>query len=185
MSIDSFVLEIENRKKNDINVIDKEFDENKASIENKKNSTIKELQERYENEAKIKSEREGARIVEAGKLEAKKILFDAINTNLDSTFDIIKQELSNYTTTSEYKKVLQKMVNVSKKKLDEDIVIHCRKEDSSFLKDLGVSVGSSIQTIGGIITENKNGTKELDLTYEELLRTQEDEIKNTILEKVL
>jgi len=185
MSIDSFVIEIENRKKNDINVIDKEFDENKASIENKMNSTIKELQERYANEAKIKSERESARIVEAGKLEAKKILFNAINTNLDSTFDIIKQELSNYTTTSEYKKVLQKMVDVSKKRLDKDIVIHCRKEDSSFLKDMGVSIGSSIQTIGGIVAETKNGRKELDLTYEELLRTQEDEIKNTILEKIL
>ena len=185
MSIDSFVIEIENRKKNDIDTIDKELDENKASIENKKNSTIKELQERYANEAKIKSERESARIVEAGKLEAKKILFDAINTNLDSTFDIIKQELSNYANTSEYKKVLQKMVDVSKKRLEEEILIHCRKEDSPFLKNMGVSIGSSIQTIGGIVAENKNGTKELDLTYEELLRTHEDEIKNTILEKIL
>jgi len=72
-----------------------------------------------------------------------------------------------------------------KKRLDEDIVIHCRKEDSPFLKDMGVSIGSSIQTIGGIVAENKNGKKELDLTYEELLRTHEDEIKNTFLEKIL
>jgi len=185
MSIDSFVFEIENNKKNDIDAIDKELDENRTLIENKKNSAIKELQEHYTNEAKIKSERESARIIEAGKLEAKKILFDAINTNLDSTFDIIKQELGNYAKTSEYKKVLQKMVDVSKKRLDKDIVIHCRKEDSSFLKDMGVSIGSSIQTIGGIIAENKNGKRELDLTYEELLRTHEDEIKNTFLEKIL
>ena len=33
--------------------------------------------------------------------------------------------------------------------------------------------------------ENTEGTKELDLTFEELLRNNEDEIKNSILEKIL
>lgn len=185
MSIDSFILEIDSRKKNEIEVLDKELEEKKATIESKKNSTIKEFQERYANEAKIRSERETARIIEAGKLEAKKILFDAINKNLDSTFEVIKQALRNYTKNSEYKKVLKKMVETSKKKLNEAIILHCRNEDNSVLNDLGVTVGSSIQTLGGIVAENKIGTKELDLTFEELLRTHEDEIKNTILGKIL
>ena len=77
------------------------------------------------------------------------------------------------------------MVESSKKRLDKEIIVHCRKEDDTVLKDLGVTVGSSIQTLGGIVAENQDGTKELDLTFEELLRTHEDEIKNTILEKML
>jgi vacuolar-type H+-ATPase subunit E/Vma4 len=185
MSIDSFILEIDNRKKNEIEILDKDLEEKKATIESKKNSTVKEFQERYANEAKIRSEREAARIIESGKLEAKKILFDAINTNLDSSFEVIKQALRNYTKNSEYKKVLKKMVETSKKKLNEAIIFHCRNEDNSVLNDLGVIVGSSIQTLGGIVAENKIGTKELDLTFEELLRTHEDEIKNTILGKIL
>jgi len=185
MSIDSFILEIDSRKKNEIESLDKELEEKKAAIESKKNSTIKEFQERYANEAKIRSEREASRIIESGKLEAKKILFDAINTNLDSTFEVIKQALRNYTKNSEYKKVLKKMVESSKKKLNEAIILHCRNEDNSVLNDLGVTVGSSIQTLGGIVAENKIGTKELDLTFEELLRTHEDEIKNIILGKIL
>ena len=112
-------------------------------------------------------------------------MFDAINKNLDSTFDVITQELSNYTKTSEYKKILQKMVETSKKKLDNNIIVHCRKEDQTIFKSGDITVGSSIQTLGGIIAENKDGTKELDLTFEELLRTHEDEIKNTILEKIM
>jgi len=185
MSIDSFVLEIENRKKKDIETLDKESDEKKTAIESKKSTTIKELQESYANEAKIKSDREAARIVEAGKLDAKKILFDAININLDSTFEVIKQELKDYTKTPTYKKILKTMVESSKKRLDKEIIVHCRKEDDTVLKDLGVTIGSSIQTLGGIVAENQDGTKELDLTFEELLRTHEDEIKNTILEKML
>jgi len=85
LSIDTFLHEIENRKKKDIENLDKELADKKSATEIKKNTAIKELQEHYSTEAKIKSEREASRIVEAGKLEAKKILFDAINKNLVST----------------------------------------------------------------------------------------------------
>ena len=82
------------------------------------------------------------------------------------------------------RKSLQKLVDYSKKVLAKEIVVRCREEDKSFFKS-GVKVGSTIQTLGGFIAENKEGTKEIDLTFEELLRNNEDEIKNTILEKIL
>ena len=184
MSIDQFVNEIQNRKKNDLASLDKKLSDKKSETNAKKNSAVKELKDNYANEAKTKAEREGARIVEAGKLEAKKILFDAINKNLDSTFDVIKKELDGYSKKPEYKKVMQKLVDYSKKMLAKELVVHCREEDKSFFKS-GVKVGSTIQTIGGFVAENKEGTMEIDLTFEELLRNNEDEIKNTILEKIL
>ena len=184
MSIDQFVNEIQNRKKNDLASLDKKLSDKKSETNAKKNSAVKELKDNYVNEAKTKAEREGARIVEAGKLEAKKILFDAINKNLDSTFDVIKKELGDYSKKPEYKKVMQKLVDYSKKMLAKELVVHCREEDKSFFKS-GVKVGSTIQTIGGFVAENKEGTMEIDLTFEELLRNNEDEIKNTILEKIL
>ena len=85
MSIDTFIQEIQTRKKNDLTDLDKKLNDKKSETNTKKNSAVKELKDNYANEAKTKAEREGARIVEAGKLEAKKILFDAINKNLDST----------------------------------------------------------------------------------------------------
>ena len=98
---------------------------------------------------------------------------------------MIKQELGNNANTSDYKKILEKMVKTAKKTFDNKIIIHCRKEDKSILKAKGITIGSSIQTLGGIIVENSSSTKEIDLTFEELLRTYEDEIKTTILEKIL
>jgi len=185
MSIDIFLDEIENRKKKEIKDLDKELDDKQSEAGIKKNAAIKELQENFSKEAKTKSEKEASRIVEAGKLEAKKILFDAINKNLDSTFDMIKQELENYTKTSEYKKKLQKMAETAKNTLGDSIVIHCREEDKAVFGSQDITIGSSVQILGGLIAENNNGTKELDLTFEELLRTHEDEIKTTILEKIL
>jgi len=185
MSIDIFLDEIESRKKKEIKDLDKELDDKQSEAGIKKNAAIKELQENFSKEAKTKSEKEASRIVEAGKLEAKKILFDAINKNLDSTFDMIKQELENYTKTSEYKKKLQKMAETAKNTLGDNIVIHCREEDKAVFGSQDITIGSSVQILGGLIAENNNGTKELDLTFEELLRTHEDEIKTTILEKIL
>ncbi|HIO85647.1 MAG TPA: hypothetical protein EYG64_04485, partial [Candidatus Nitrosopelagicus sp.] len=65
MSIDQFVNEIQNRKKNDLASLDKKLSDKKSETNAKKNSAVKELKDNYANEAKTKAEREGARIVEA------------------------------------------------------------------------------------------------------------------------
>ena len=98
---------------------------------------------------------------------------------------MIKEELGNYTKTSEYEKKLQKMAETAKNTLGDNIVIHCREEDKAVFSGQDITIGSSIQILGGLVAENNDGTKELDLTFEELLRTHEDEIKTTILEKIL
>ncbi len=154
-------------------------------LKTKKNTVIQELKDNYEKEAKLRSEREAARILEGGKLEAKKIVFDAINKNLDSTFEIIKKDLGKYTQNSEYKNILEQMIKTSKNALGKNITIHFKEEDKSLFNDSEVTLGSTIQTLGGIVAENSDGTKELDLTFEELLRNNEDEIKTSILEEIL
>jgi vacuolar-type H+-ATPase subunit E/Vma4 len=50
---------------------------------------------------------------------------------------------------------------------------------------MNVQIGSSINTLGGIIAEDNEGKKELDLTFEELLRTSEDNVKGFLLEKMV
>jgi V/A-type H+/Na+-transporting ATPase subunit E len=181
MSIETFLLEIESRKKRDLAKLSKELDEKGTTIQKQRDVQIKEIQERFANEAKLKSERELARIIESARLQAKKIIFDAINANLESAFDVIKQEIRNYVKSSQYRKTLEIMVNTAKKKIDQNITVHCREEDLTVLKEMGVTVGSTIQTLGGIIAENKDGTKEIDLTFEELLRTHEDEVKGFLM----
>ena len=184
MSIETFIQEIENRKRKELEGLEKDLTEKKSKLQSEMNHTIKEIQERFSTEAKIKSEKEQARIIEASKLQAKKIVFDAINVNMQSAFAVIQQEIENYTKSAQYKKALETMVSNSKKKLGQNIIVHCREEDKSILKELGVTTSKSIKTLGGIIAENKEGTRELDLTFEELLRTNEDQVKSFLSEKM-
>jgi V/A-type H+/Na+-transporting ATPase subunit E len=128
--LDIFIQEIENRKEREISLLESTLVEKKAEIKHKKENTIKELQELYTQEAKLKSQKESARIVEAAKLTAKKILFEAINANMDYTFDIIKQEMKNYVQNPEYKNLLKKMITYAKNTLGSDIIIHCRSADN-------------------------------------------------------
>lgn len=184
MSIETFLLEIENRKKREIESLEKDLAQKKSKLESQTNVTVKEIQDKFANEAKIKSERQYARIIEAAKLQAKKIMFDAINANMQSSFTVIKQEIETFTKTPQYKKALETMINSAKKKLGQGIIVHCKDEDKPYLKDMGITIGSSIKTLGGIVAENKEGTKELDLTFEELLRTHEDLIKSFLSERM-
>ncbi len=184
MSIETFLFEIENRKKREIESLDKNLAEKKSKLQTELDLTLKEIQEKFANEAKIKSEREYARIIEASKLQAKKIMFDAINENMQSKFDAIKKEIESYTASPQYKKALETMVNSSKKKLGQNIVVHCRDQDKDALQSIQVTMGKSIKTLGGIVAENKEGTKELDLTFDELLRTHEDQIKSFLSERM-
>jgi len=184
MSIETFIQEIEARKRKEIESMEKDLQENKSKLQGETNHILKDTQDRFSIEAKIKSEREQARLIEASKLQAKKIIFDAMNTNMQSAFTVIRQEIENYTKSPQYKKSLETMISNSTKKLGENIIVHCREEDKSILKELGVTTGKSIKTLGGIIAENKEGTRELDLTFEELLRTNEDQVKSFLSEKI-
>ena len=184
MSAETFLREIENRKRKELESFDRELAEKKEALLRDKNTRIQELQERYKREAHLKSEREATRIVEAARLQGKRIIFDAMDANLNSAFDVIRQELKNYTKNVQYKKTLEEMINVAKKRLGQDVLVHCRKEDRDLLKGSGVTISNNpVQTIGGIIVENKQGTMELDLTFEELLRTREEEIRAILLGK--
>lgn len=164
--------------------LDRELAEKKEALLRDRNTRVQELQERYTREAHIKSEREYTRLVEAGRLQAKRIIFEAMDANLDSALGVIGQELKNYTKNAQYKKTLEEMVNVARKRLGQDAQVHCREEDRQILKDLHVTVSNKpIQTLGGIIVENKEGTMELDLTFEELLRTRDEEVRVILLGK--
>jgi len=185
MSIETFIEETKRRKEKELEALSGRLAEEKTALRTKTDNTIKTVHEYFSNEAKLKSEREAARIVEAARLQARKMLFDAININLDSAFEVIKAQLKSYTKTDEYKESLHKVIATAKKNLGPNIKVHCREQDRAPLSDLGITVVKTIQTIGGVLAENENGSKELDLTFEELLRIHQDEVKSSIMEDIM
>ncbi len=103
---------------------------------------------------------------------------------MDSTFGVIEREMEGYAQKPEYKNLVKKMINYAKSILGNEIIVHCRTKDTLIIKEMNVSAGTTLNnTLGGILAENKEGTRELDLTFEELLRTKEDDIKSFLVER--
>ncbi|HKR57503.1 MAG TPA: hypothetical protein VJR67_01390, partial [Candidatus Nitrosopolaris sp.] len=111
MSTESFLQEIESRKKQELHALDLRLAGEKAALEAKKENTISEIQRYYENEARIKSQVEAAKIVEAARLQARKVLFESIGRHLDSALNIIKDDLHRYSSSEEYKETLHRMIS--------------------------------------------------------------------------
>jgi vacuolar-type H+-ATPase subunit E/Vma4 len=185
MSIGTFLEEIENNKKKVLKDLGERLSKDKAALQNKADLAINESKAHYKLEAATRSEQEATRIIEAAKLQAKKVTFEALNLQLDSIFAEIKKQIGNYTKTPEYKNTLKKMALAAQTSLGKNIGIGCREEDNSILKDLGVNVTKSIHSLGGLTAENPDRTKELDLTFEELLRIHEDEIRAMVMEGIV
>ena len=85
MSIETFIQEIESRKRKEIDTLEKDLQEKKSKLQSEMNQTVHEISERFSHEAKIKSEREQARIIESARLQAKKIMFEAISSALSGS----------------------------------------------------------------------------------------------------
>jgi vacuolar-type H+-ATPase subunit E/Vma4 len=182
MSIGTFLEEIEENKKKKIKDLGDRLSKDKAALQSKADLAIKDATAHYSTEATIKSEQESTRIIEGAKLQAKKIIFEAVNAKMDSIFAQIKTDIGNYTKTPEYKNTLKKMALTAQKSLGRNLGIGCREQDRSSFNDLGVNITKTISSIGGLTAENMDKTMELDLTFEELLRIHEDEIRATIME---
>ena len=74
------------------------------------------------------------------------------------------------------------MLAYASKRLGPGVTIRCRAADAAILKKLGAKVSSpNLETMGGFKATNSDGTLELDLTFEELLRNREDEARAFIL----
>jgi len=184
-ALNTFDEEIQDRKKKELSILNFMLDDKKEKIEAIKAEKLKDIQDKYKSEAENKSQREYSRITESARLDSKKILFDVINSNMHSAFDSIKNELESFTKKSDYKKTLEQMVLFAKREFGDDITIRCRESDISNINELKVNAGPTISTMGGIIVVDKTGTRELDLTFEELLENHEDEIKNFLYEKMV
>ncbi len=184
-ALNTFDEEIQDRKRKELAILNSLLDEKKNRVAQIKNEKLIEIKEKYKNEAENKAQREFARITESARLEAKKILFDAINMHMITALDSIKEELKNNIRRADYKKIFESMVLYAKRYLGDDITVNCREPDIPYLKEMKVRIGSSISTMGGIVAVDKSQSREIDLTFEELLENHEDEIKNFLYEKMI
>ncbi len=184
MGVDALLKEVEDRRKKALEALEAEYSAKRDEVKKRTAQQVAFIMESAKRDAVSLAQREVTRIEGAAKLQAKKLLFDATEKLLENNIAALKDALAEYARSPEYPQLLGLMAKYASKRLGGKIVVTCRKGDEAALKAAGAKVASTdLNSIGGFKADSEDGTLELDLTFEEILRSREDEVRASILGK--
>lgn len=186
MSFDAIIQELNEKHKKEVEAITKEYNQKKEEIIKKSKEEYNKIIDQAKIQAKIAYEREYIKRIGAAKLKAKRIIFEATQEMLQKNMNKLLDVLKEYTSTKNYNDILNLMVKFAREKLGEDIYIKCRDEDKRFIESLvkgKIKVEGGLSCSGGIVAYKLDDSAFLDLTFEEILRLNDEKVKSLIIEK--
>jgi vacuolar-type H+-ATPase subunit E/Vma4 len=184
MGVDALLKEVEDRRNKALQALDAEYSAKREEVKKRTAEQVAYLMDSAKTEAVSLAQKEVTKVEGASKLQSKKMLFDATEKLLENNISSLQQALAEYASSPAYPELLSKMVKYAGKRLGGKIVVICRKQDEAALKAAGAKVVSAnLGAMGGFKAENEDRTLELDLTFEEILRGREDDVRAAVLGK--
>ena len=184
MGAETLLGEVEERQKKALEQLQADYAAKKAELAKHVAEQTALIAESAKKDASTLAEKERVRISGVAKLQAKKMIFDAAEKMLESNILALRDVLAVYAESKEYQELLPRLVRYASKRLGGEVGVICRQNDAPTLKRVGVKiVSSNLNSIGGLKAESENGNLELDLTFEEILRSHEEEARAFILSK--
>ena len=182
MSLESLVDEIRRRGEADLAAITAQRDSERAKIVAERDRRLAELRSASARATEAEVDRERAQGIAAAKLQARKLLYEAREERLEGALRETRALLEEYTRSAQYPLVLKRMVAAANSALGKQLRISGRAEDGSTLaKVAGKSFDPTPQPIlGGLIAETPDGSRRLNLTFDELLRLREDRVREIL-----
>jgi V/A-type H+-transporting ATPase subunit E len=184
MGVDALLREVEDRRKKALDALEAEYAAKREEVKKRTAEQVAYIMESAKREAVVLAQKEVTKIEGAAKLQAKKLLFDATEKLLEHNISALKDALAEYASSPAYAELLARMAKYASKRLGGKIAVTCRKQDEPSLRAAGAKIASTdLNAIGGFKADSEDGTLELDLTFEEILRSREDEVRASILGK--
>jgi V/A-type H+/Na+-transporting ATPase subunit E len=184
MGVDALLKEVEDRRKKALEALEAEYSAKRGDVKKRTAEQVAYIMESAKKEGVTVAQKEVTRIEGAAKLQSKKLIFDATEKLLENNIVALRDALAEYASSPAYAELLAKMAGYASKRLGGKIAVTCRKQDEAALKAAGAKIAStSLNSIGGFKADSEDGSLELDLTFEEILRSREDEVRASILGK--
>ena len=182
MSLESLVEEIRMRAEAELTAtIDQQMTEG-VRIATDRDRRIAELGAASLRATEVEVARERAQRVAGAKLQARKKLYEAREQRLEEGLRETRALLADYTSSAHYPAVLKRMVEVANDSLGHQVRISGRTEDAPILaKVAGKTFDPTTQPIvGGLIAETTDHSRRLNLSFDELLRLREDQVRELL-----
>jgi vacuolar-type H+-ATPase subunit E/Vma4 len=182
MSLESLVEEIRQHAETELRATLDQQKSEAARILADRDRRVAEIRAASQRATEMDVARERAQRVAAAKLQARKLLYEAREKRLEDGLRETRSLLAQYTASPAYPAVLKRMVDVANRSLGRQLRISGRAEDSSVLARVaGKSFDPTPQPIvGGLIAETTDKSRRLNLSFDELLRLREDEVRELL-----
>ena len=183
MAIEKLLARIEEDARKEIDEIIKAAEgEAKRIIEGAREEGKKEA-EKITKKGKKEAERARDRIISAANREARMMITNAKEEVIQQCLEIIREKMASM-PSKEYKKIVEDMVKDAIEEGGDYVLFYSRKEDKKIAEKLNIDVEGEIDAIGGVVLKAKDGSKEIDLTFDFLLERKKEEIRIMIAEKL-
>jgi V/A-type H+-transporting ATPase subunit E len=181
---ETLLREVQDRRKRALEQLEADYTTKRSEVLKRTEDERSYVQESSRKEALSLAEKERTRITGATKLHAKKMVFDATEKMLEENVANLRRSLADLAQSKEYPDLLTRMIRSATKRIGPRMRVVCRQADEPIFKKAGVAVTSSkLNSIGGFKAESEDGSLELDLTFEEVLRNHEEQARASILGK--
>ena len=182
MSLEGLVDEIRRRGEADLATVIARGDVEEAKILSETHRRLEEVRSESVRTTDVEVAHEHAQRLAAAKLQARKLLYEARERRLVSAIGETRALLQEYTQSTQYPVVLKRMVAAATDSLGKPLRISGRGEDAVLLaKVAGKSFDPTPQPIlGGLVAETPDGSRRLNLSFDELLRLREDRVRELL-----
>jgi len=182
MSLETLVEEIRRQGEADLAAVLANREAETKKLLTAKDGRIAAIRAENERETEAEVAHERAQRIAAAKLQSRKLLYEAREQRLEGAIDETRSLLRDYTRSAQYPAVLKRMMTAATETLGKQVRILGRGEDAALLsKVAGRSFDPTPQSIlGGLIAETPDGTRRLNLSFDELLRLREDRVRELL-----
>jgi vacuolar-type H+-ATPase subunit E/Vma4 len=128
------------------------------------------------------AKRERAQKLANAKLQARKLVYEARERRTNDQLGQVRELLAEVTESDEYPAVLKRMYSVAVDQLGKQVRVMGRKDDAAPLKSIAGKNfdDTAVSIVGGLIAETPDGSRRLNLSFDELLRLREDAVRSLL-----
>lgn len=182
MTLERLLAEIESKGSAELAEAERRLADTRAGLERDRDRRIQELSDSISRAGEEEATRLRQRQLAGAKMQARKLEFEARERALSSSLDGARRVLGEYTRSNEYSEALKRMYRYASDRLGKDLKVSGRAEDASLLKAIaGKGFDPAPEPIlGGLVASSADGSRRLTLSFDELLRLRESELRELL-----
>jgi vacuolar-type H+-ATPase subunit E/Vma4 len=182
MTLDGLIEEIRARSEAELAATAAAQQAEVARIVADRDRRIQEIREQAGRAAAADAARERGQRIAAAKLQARKLLYEARERRLEQALRDTRALLADFAQRPEYAAVLKRMVDAATDALGKQIRVQGRAEDAPRLSKVAGKAfdPAPLPILGGLVAETTDGSRRLNLSFDELLRLREDRVRGLL-----